>query len=444
MRRALVFFLFASTLPAFADITVSTMTPAAGPIAGGTIVHIHGTNLLGAPLACAALQCSVYVQFGDALGTVIFDSADEIVVVAPAHAAGSVDLVVNVPVSPLLTLKNAFTYEDPADANVRVLLPIAAGTQGILNTNWQTDIFAHNETTSSVDIAGTTIPPMSTRLLTLTPTSTGMFLQIPRSVVDGITITAHIRDTTHDRENLGVDVPSVPETQFRRAIVLPGVPTNPFYRGLLRVYGYPGNYSVVVRERNEATNEVLSTQTLTLSGSDVAYLQMPINYEYVPNLRRIEVTTARPNDPPIWAFITFTNNTTQSVTTITPNIAIAPVVPSPVLSAGHWGHAGYCMDVVPSGPLCTSDCPTLLRFTYGCSYGQFLLTAVDADGHFEADGDLSSGGAFPKTGAAATAHLSGLVTGGTLALTITGQLAPIGPVNLNYNSKEPCSAIACP
>src|SRR5689334_11380097 len=98
MRRARTFLLFAFSLPLFAGITVQTVTPAASLITGGTIVHLHGTNLLGAPLACAPLECSVYVRFGDTLGTVISDTADEIVVVAPAHTAGSVDLVVNVPV----------------------------------------------------------------------------------------------------------------------------------------------------------------------------------------------------------------------------------------------------------------------------------------------------------------------------------------------------------
>ncbi|HEX7191133.1 MAG TPA: IPT/TIG domain-containing protein, partial [Thermoanaerobaculia bacterium] len=214
MRRLSGLLLLAFAIPAFADITVSTVTPAAGLIEGGTIVHLHGTNLLGAPLACDALQCSVYVQFGDTLGTVVFDSANEIVVVAPAHAAGSVDLVVNVPVSPPLTLKNAFVYQDPSSDTVRVLLPIAAGTQGILNTTWQTDVLAHNETTTAVVIAGTTIPPISTQRLTLSPASTGMFLQIPRSVFEGVTITTHVHDATHDAQSLGVDIPSVPETQF--------------------------------------------------------------------------------------------------------------------------------------------------------------------------------------------------------------------------------------
>ena len=439
MRPILAFVLFSFSLPLFADITVSTITPAAGLIAGGTIVHIHGTNLLGAPLACPALQCSVYVQFGDTLGTVIYDSAGEIVVVAPAHTAGSVDLVVNVPLSPPVTLKNAFVYQDPSSDTVRVLLPIAAGTQGILNTTWQTDVLAHNETASPVVIAGTTIPPVSTKSLTLSPASTGMFLQIPRSVADKVTITTHVHDTTHDFETLGVDVPTVPETQFRRAVVLNGVPRDVRYRVLLRVYGYPGSYSAIVRVRDDGEDRFLSSQTLTLSGSDVAYLQLPIATGGANSIR-VEVTTGQSTDPPIWAFLTLTNNTTESVTIITPNAVTAPEAGAAVLTAGHWGHAGACMNVSIPSPVCPTDCSNLVSATAECGWGWFTLPVVDPDGHFEADGEILGGGAFPK--AASTGHFSGFVTrGGTAALLSPGFEHP---ATLIYGSTDGCGTIACP
>lgn len=432
MRRSLAVLLFACALPAFADFTVSTVIPSAGPVSGGTIVHLHGTNLLGAPLACASLQCSVYVQFGDTLGTVIFDSAEEIVVVAPAHAAGTVDLIVNVPVGPPLTLKSAFVFQGPKSDTVRVLLPIAAGAQGLLNTSWQTDVLAHNETPLAVTIAGTTVPPASTQRLTLSPASTGMFLQIPRSAADGITITTHVHDTTHDAENLGVDIPSVPETQFRRSLVLTGVPADARYRVLLRVYGYPGNYPIDVRLRNDATGELLSSQRLTLAGSDVAYLQLPI-VATLSSALRVEVTTARELDPPIWAFLTLTNNTTENVTTITPNVAVAPEAPLPTLAPGHWAHAGNCMTVSALGAV---------NVTYGgCQFGTFTLPIVEADGHFEIDGSLSHGGACCQP--PENAHFSGLVDGGTLALTIRTATKTLGPFTLVLGSTDPCAPL-CP
>jgi hypothetical protein len=428
MRRALALFLFAFSLPALADITVSTVTPAAGLISGGTVVHLHGTNLLGVPLACAPVQCSVFVQFGDVLGTVIFDSSDEIVVIAPPHAAGPVDLVVNVPINPMLTLKSAFTYQDPHDTTVRVLLPIAMGTPGTFNTQWQADVLAHNETTRSVDIAGTTVPSMSTRRLSFT-SSSAVFLDIPRSIYEGITLTTHAHDATHDAESLGVDVPSVPETQFRRAVLLPGIPNDSRYRVLLRVYGYPGTYPVTIRTRDDQTQQLIDSQTVNLSGSGVAYLQLPLAAPASSPVVRIEVTAYAP----IWAFITLTNNTTQNVTTITPAIGVAPaVVPPAFLSAGRWATPGTCMTVDDSGVAIVNT---------GCGVGHFPAPPViDPDGHFEADGTFITG---PIPFGPQPAHYSGVVDNGTLVLTIRTGTTTIGPLTLQLGSTVPCPFL-CP
>lgn len=437
MRRTWTLLLFVCAIPAFADITISTVTPAAGLTSGGTIVHLHGTNLFGPALGCAALGCSVYVQFGDTLGTVIYDSADEIIAVAPQHVAGPVDLFVNVPLNPTLTLKNAFAYQDPKSDTVRVLLPIAAGTQGIFNTTWQTDVLAHNEMASPVVIAGTTVPPLSTQKLTLSPSSTGMFLTIPRSVFEGVTITTHVHDKTHDAENLGVDVPSIPETQFRRSVVLTGVPNDSRYRVLLRVYGYPGNYQTIVRVRDDSTGALLATQNFTLTASDLAYLQMPVTAAPSSPVLRVEVTTGAPTDPPIWAFLTLTNNTTENVTTITPNVAVTPTSSASVLTAGRWAHNGYCMTVSPLG-----DASVSVALQCGGG-GSFSPPSIDGDGHFEVDGTFTygSGACCPSP---EPAHYSGLVTNGTVVLTIRTQFQTIGPFTLVYGSTEPCWYGTCP
>ena len=429
MRRALVLFLFSFSLPLFADITISTVAPRAGLISGGTIVHLHGTNLFFSPPLCGVLGCPLTVQFGGVPAEVLFDSADEIVVVAPPHAAGPVDVVVNFPLTPPpITLKNAFTYEDPDDTTVRLLLPIAAGTQGILNTNWQTDVLAHNKTTSPVVIAGTTVPPLATTRLALSPSSTGMFLHIPRSVFEGITITTHVHDTTHDAESLGVDVPSVPETQFRRSVVLTGVPNDARYRVLLRIYGYPGNDAFVVSVRDDSTGALLSSQSLLVVASDLAYVQLPISAAQTSHALRVEVTSA---DAPIWAFITLTNNTTENVTTITPSIGVAPESSSgSALPNGHWAHAGDCMTVQDSGV----SVPT------GCAFGSFPLPQIDPGGRFETDGTLQFGGFFRPP---ETAHFSCLVTNGTMALTIRTPTQTIGPFTLIYGSTDPCTP-PCP
>ena len=67
---------------------VTSVSPAKGPVNGRTTVTIRGTNLTGATA----------VHFGTSAGTTIrVESATQLTVVAPAHAAGVVTVSVTAP-----------------------------------------------------------------------------------------------------------------------------------------------------------------------------------------------------------------------------------------------------------------------------------------------------------------------------------------------------------
>ena len=136
--------------------------------------------------------------------------------------------------------------------------------------------------------------------------------------------------------------------------------------------------------------------------------------------------------PPIWAFITLTNNVTQSVTTITPNIGVAPVVPwQPFLQPGHYAHAGTCMTVT----CCENGSATV---NTGCGVAHFgPQINVDTDGHFDAIGSYQANG-----GQSEDARFTGFVSFGSVAVTIRTDKETLGPFTVNYNSTEPCST-AC-
>lgn len=79
---------------------ISSITPNTGPVAGGTVVTINGSNLTG----------STGVTFGGTAGTAFSVVNDgEITVTTPAKAAGAVNVVVANP-SGNGTLTNGFTY----------------------------------------------------------------------------------------------------------------------------------------------------------------------------------------------------------------------------------------------------------------------------------------------------------------------------------------------
>ncbi len=79
---------------------VTGITPAAGGTAGGTTVILSG----------AQLQAGATVTFGDASACVTAVTSTSITVTAPAHAAGTVDIVVTNPDGQRQTLAGQYTY----------------------------------------------------------------------------------------------------------------------------------------------------------------------------------------------------------------------------------------------------------------------------------------------------------------------------------------------
>jgi hypothetical protein len=404
-----------------AEATISSVTPASGLTRGGELVHIHGANLVGAPLACPAITCGVFVKFGDAYGTIVENTAAEIVVIAPPHAAGRVDVQVNVPVTPLITLPSAYVYEDPSAADlVRFLVPVAIGASGALGTSWQTELVVHNENSEPLTIAGTTIAPFTSGIVTLQPPagSAGTFISIPRPLADNVCANVRVHDTTRDGDSWGAEVPAVPETQFRRSVILVAVPADARYRTLLRVYGYGGNdANATVTFRDDATGEFLGSRTLLLQSG---YAQIPM--EAVRPRVRVQVTA---ETSLVWAFVSVTNNSTQQVTTITPAVTPAAVALPSTLTPGRWAGSGACVNIGVN-----------VSVVAGCWSGSFPLPAVSPDGHFEADGTLTGGGPVPIN--PPEAHFSGVVQGTSLTLTARSGANTVGPWTVQLGDPTPC------
>jgi hypothetical protein len=99
--------------------TVTSVTPASGPTAGGTSVTIGGTGF----------QSGATVKFGAASATsVVVVNATTITVKTPAHAAGAVDVVVTNPDGQSGTLTNGYLYA-PAPT-VTSVTPFSGVTAG--------------------------------------------------------------------------------------------------------------------------------------------------------------------------------------------------------------------------------------------------------------------------------------------------------------------------
>jgi hypothetical protein len=467
MRKLLLSLLLtACTLPAVAQPTVSSITPASGLVSGGEYVHLHGANLVGPPLVCPAITCFPYVRFGDAAGTIVDNTTTEMVVVAPPHAAGAVDVQVNVPGAPPITITGGFRYDDPQTTDtVRFLVPVAISAAGALGTNWRTEVFLNNASPEAFALGGgttsasgtiPTIAGSATTALALYPPAgnTGAFVYIPKRLVDNVTVSLRVHDTTRDSDSWGTEVPVVPETQFKREAVLVGVPTDARYRTLLRVYSYNASETPVrIDLRDDATGELLTTQSALLKSgipsvstttppTAPAYAQIALDSILAPfaathSRIRAEVTSTFAPAPPIWAFVSITNNATQQVTTVTPGLthpSPSGSTSSAALAPGHWAGGGACVDVAQSQ----------VTVRNGCTVGTFTPPVVGADGHFEVDGMFTAVVGPPGAGGSVPAHFSGDVRGGnTLSLTIATTTGTVGPLTVQFGSQEPCPQ-ACP
>ena len=471
MIKILVSVLLLAPLVGSADVTISTITPAAGLTRGGEFVHLHGSNL-GQPVACdvimpcPGLPFPTTVRFGDVFGKVVDITASEIVVLAPPHAAGPVDLELSVRGAAAVRIASGYFYQEAQSGDqVRLLIPVATSAPGALNSSWQTEVLVHNANAENLVIAGAsapqgdvahgnspaTIPPFSTLPITFDRAgSNGAFVYIPRRLVDNVVVSVRVHETSRDGDSWGAEIPVVPETQFRRSVVLAGVPTDSRFRTLLRVYGYGVNdpTAVNVSLRDDVTGEFLGTNTLRLvtgvqDGTTAplvpVYGQLPLEPILAPFAAkharvRAEITPAAIVTSPIWGFVAITNNVTEQVTTISPaTVLTAVAIPTAsTLPLGHWGGVDACVDVTAAQ----------VTLDLQCSRGTFPYPVIGSDGRFEADGMFQSFSG--PVGNPVAVHYSGILQGSSLTLTIRFATSNSRPITVHLGSPGGCAGSPCP
>jgi hypothetical protein len=334
MKKLLILsFLLASPLPA--QPSISSIYPPSGPTSGGTFVHILGSGLFGLPLACPALACSNYVQFGDALGTIVINTDTEIVVQTPPHAAVTVDVAVNIAGKGKITFPLAFRYDNPDPSSYeRVLLPVlASNAPGAFGSLWQSEASLSNHSDTGVTINygacegqglfcfSLLVPTHGTVFLTPFNEAGGLFLSVPRGRIDDIDINLRVQDVSRQSQTWGTEIPVVRDTDFRGLVWLHNVPTDARFRSALRAYNYDVTGAIRVRIFDEATGALL-VDDVASTGSPfyVQIASLADTYRQIAGHDRVRVAVESASSPqkPIWAFVSVTNNETQHVTVIAP------------------------------------------------------------------------------------------------------------------------------
>src|SRR3954463_2781759 len=158
MKKSLGFFLFLLAAPVlFAQPTsVTTILPGSGVTTGGNFVHIRGNTLHGLYSLCPGPSCANSVKFGDAPGRIVSNTINEIVAIAPPHAAGSVDVTVSITGVPTpVVVANGYRYQNWSESDAeRILIPIAESGPGLNGARFETEILITNAGDEPVRIDG--------------------------------------------------------------------------------------------------------------------------------------------------------------------------------------------------------------------------------------------------------------------------------------------------
>lgn len=361
-RFLLISALFAASFTAAADPSVTGLGPTAGPTSGGTLVEIRGHDLL--PHIVCALPCPSTVTFGDVTVEVQDEAENRITVITPAHAPGTVDVIVNISGEAPVRLRNAFTFSgDPEAAYEQVLLPlyvdgVAPGAGG---SQWKTDFWMRNNSDfhegEAVQVAPwpcqddhacpAVVPPSYfvrpaesvhnlPRLIQSAPGNPSRLLFVSRNGDENLSFTLRFADVSRAALNGGTDLPVVRENEFLRGpITLLNVPMTSDYRVQLRVYHLTATndtYTVNIYAQKEGVEDGPLLHSVRLATplpelgpfrSQAGYAQfdltslLQLDHVAWPEAVRLEIDGTGVNRRS-WAFASVTNNNTQMVTLVTP------------------------------------------------------------------------------------------------------------------------------
>jgi hypothetical protein len=346
-----LFILIASTTVAgpAPQLTVTSISPAEGPVAGSTVVEIRGTGF-ERPLF-SPVRPGTEVFFGDTRAADVgFIDETSLRVVTPAHFPGNTTVRVFNDDGSTVTVPNAFTFVGDVLSGFDVFLfPIfAPRSNGAFGSIFETTALVGNRHTeiSELLVYGATdlcLPVVSNRPLSLfsisqneetrlsTDCSTwpARLIYAPKTTSRMLAASLRVSDITRQAESHGVEIPVVRLDQFTRdRVALIGVPSDPRFRKMLRIYAVGTNVDhVLVRVDGSSQHRVdLTPGRSPFEPAFATFTAFPTPADLRGDQTTFNVTVDTPraangaspiaNAPLIWAFISITNNDTQMITTV--------------------------------------------------------------------------------------------------------------------------------
>jgi hypothetical protein len=357
MRHLFLLALLSVPIGAFADhaVTIKEITPGSGPSTGGTEVTIAGSGFRKT-VQCL-LPCPTTVSFGSTTVPLKAESDTRLIAVTPPHENGTVDVTVNVAGEAPVTKASAFTFSATEDFRYeRILVPfyLDGSIDGAFGSRWKTDLWIRNNGAEAVDLGpwacASDVPcsddsallyalraGRSQRNLPPLPgpanANPSRVLYVSRWGAGEVSFSLRFADVSRFSLDGGVDLPVIREREMlSRVAQLFNVPLGPSFRGMLRLYDVgraTSAFLVTIYRQGETDEPPLHSVELTATSVQAgefapraAYVQFDISSLFAidkpwPDTARIEVTPLTPEST-YWAFISLTNNDTQTVTLVTP------------------------------------------------------------------------------------------------------------------------------
>jgi hypothetical protein len=350
--RSFLLVLFA--VHAVAAPSITRIDPLEGFTYGPTHVTIEGTGFTDG---------AVEVFFDDVKATVLSVTPTVIRVLALPSANGAprqsgfADVTVRVAGSGEAILSDAFDFHPSAqpgreDYDV-VLVPLtSSNVPGAHGSTWSSELRIFNASHIPLRLPGpeeviqelpydpaVVVGRHETKQVFLNQRQAGVdgaFLYVPKPLAYAPKMSLRVRDTSKNAASLGTDIPVVSALDAGGDLTLIDIPVASQYRATLRIYSFteaPMQIGVTIYPEDGLT--AIDQYTVRLHGIvNVEYDPFPAHPAYIaldpltPAVRaagdrvRIELTNYHQNlsppPPPIWAFVSITNNETQQVTAVMP------------------------------------------------------------------------------------------------------------------------------
>lgn len=325
-------FLFLAS-SAFSLPVVTSVSPAVSPVAGNVQVTIKGTGF----------TADARVTFGGllALNRTVLDEGT-IVARTPPHLPGKTYVGVQQQ-NGAVAFDFTFTG-DPSTAFERFLVPVfVPPVKGRFGSEFRTELRLWNG--SEVDrlqIFGLQYPCL---ILCPQPNlrdvpielepgarasgeefeplgNPGLFIYTRKGGILGSFL--RVYDVSRQAANYGAEIRLVHEREFKNAspLLFPGVPIDPRFRITLRIYS-PGQSGALVSINGDEPRPIELFGPTLFQPAYAVFTDFPVGSGVIDVSVWPPMTPVGPSPPiyppPIWAFITITNNDTQQITTMHPN-----------------------------------------------------------------------------------------------------------------------------